>query len=1049
MTFEGFVEINTTLGWEDITDRLIGFGNISESPRDKRTGKAASSTFNIVVRNEDGFWFAPEKVNALGKRINDGEDTYVKTLRHRRVRVGVYVTLGQEKVKQAWATGRIVGFSANTDDLSVTLKCETLEAEAMDTCCDVKSGEDVIDEDYGIRGHRIDYDGDFEIDPYTLYKRKETYEDSDDYSTALECHQAVRINDILKHIRNVLDIAGEESNIDEVLRKAYYEDAGTGEMVRRRACDQVKVLDNSHLGAVGEPEFRLAIADPDGNICFLYEGPGTGALKVTYLGYYNYHTNTWQKWGSAVAGYKKFRTIRFSDLAPKGATQLGWWNSYTKTFQWIGTHSTLLTLHIWDWNPATDALYNVDIESYIGAGSNPNALCFAQTTGANGGVGSLFVSTNYMGAPPGGSNEIYELDVRNLGVGLGTHAGPIQDPNAVTGDGAYAGPGAETIVAWGPPGTMIITAAAIYDSILDPDKDDVYGDGIGTCTTKPARGLVVRLDRSGVSGPPFGLGAFYGAIWIDLYGDHPSGAGTGILIWCDTTMADDVNQGQTVFKVLDPDGNHKTFLPLYKRAANSDPDTKFTLINFPDEAWGTNFDSASHDYNDPLYPGGVSGNGESRHAYFDELGGPGVIVQRDYEDLETGNTERWPRFYWWANRYYGANGPGKLQSTDGKTRRAENTSVQGSRYGDHMFGDYRNCLVATGLTFSRGRDGRLLVFGGFYKPDDTPDTNYLFAYGWDVQWTLSLLDVRNLTIADLLSFCAQLTGYEWWFGARGELNFIDRGFEKARQEWTPEKVDNVNYESRGYDYKELINYVKVTPYEVTYQDSALGGAVLSKCFYSQQAGKLRLNWIRISPTNTHHKKIKVQILNVGFREYGVYEWDDATNDWTDDLTEGEQRIINAWTDPNGEYTIPAYPDGWVMHGAPELDDYWLFWTVEPLWGLEPIDEARARYEAMDVNSERKYGRSELAITRNRFVTRKDIDLLTKRILRLFRHPKRIFSLEIPLSDELPAIGDTVYFADPYMQIELTQAWRVVSISKQFGTAEAPAGVISLRVEEIL
>jgi hypothetical protein len=109
--FDGFLEIRTYNGsiyqWEDFTSRLKEFTEITETGRDKRTGEVAASSFQVVVDNKDGFWFAPEKATEQGARLNDGGDLYTKTLRHRRIRVGVYVKQGMTEVYQPWATGRM------------------------------------------------------------------------------------------------------------------------------------------------------------------------------------------------------------------------------------------------------------------------------------------------------------------------------------------------------------------------------------------------------------------------------------------------------------------------------------------------------------------------------------------------------------------------------------------------------------------------------------------------------------------------------------------------------------------------------------------------------------------------------------------------------------------------------------------------------------------------------------------------------------------------------------------------------------------------------
>lgn len=1026
MQFTGFFEIRTYLGssyiWEDFTSRLISFTEISESPRDKLTGENSASTFSIVVDNKDSFWFAPEKATLQGQRLNDGSDPYTKTLRYRRVRIGVYIQTGANKVKQPWITGRIKTFTANIDEGTVTLECESLEAEAIETLLDVKSGVDTYGDYYGIRGHIIEHSGDFEDtqnsdgDPvYPIYKRKETYSDADDYTTAIEFHRSMRIDALLQRLREVLDIADETPVSETVLRKAYKISSTDQSLIRRRATDQVQVLDNTYFGDTnGDTSFLLLMADLDGNLCKLFEGPGTSANKFTYLSYYNYRTNTWTKFN---VGTDKYTSEQYCDLPAKTDARLGWYNTYNKCFQWIGIHSTTSAKYLYTFDPTDLSIVKRQLRlRYSGVTYAISAvLCFSQTTTGNSGKGSIFVVAGT--TTPGGSQTLWELDVSD-----GTPPspddwwstfilGPLADPSFGRGDQAR-NPGRETYSEWGA-SNYVITPASCYDTL-------------GTCGTAGS-GLIIAVDRTAAS-----LG--YTALWVDLYG-AVAAAGIGYLIWGDiTAKVDKMSKTQRPVTMTDPMSNHVVILPLQKATGDN-----YTLVRFPDSAWSTDNSSAS---------GAVSGNGETKHAYFDENGGQGVLVPAAYEDLEEGDTQRYDRFYFWANKYYGANGPGKLQSTDGETLRAENTAIDKARYGDMMFGDYPNALVATGLAFTTGRDGTLIVVGGFYNSDEDPDTNYIFVYGWDIQWALPLLDVRDLSMSKLLSNLAQLTGYDWWFGPYGELNFIDRRPDAKRNEFTLSLITQITLDSPGYDFNEVINNVRIVPYYLTFQDNRFMSNGETEPFYRQQTPlKTFLKYINVLPTCTEHVKIKVQITGSSPDRYKIYEYDDVSNDWVEVDSGTTKSPGSDWADPSGKYSIPGV--NWDITFTANVGDYWLFWTFEPLWGLEPLDANMNVYEAIDIDSEKKYGKGMLKIQDNRFITRKDADLVANRILRIAKDAHRIYEVQIPLSDNIPAIGDSVYFESKYFLIDLTQEWQVIGRTKLFGSSEKPDGVITLRLEEVL
>ncbi|MBD3285529.1 hypothetical protein GF338_04250 [candidate division WOR-3 bacterium] len=153
-----------------------------------------------------------------------------------------------------------------------------------------------------------------------------------------------------------------------------------------------------------------------------------------------------------------------------------------------------------------------------------------------------------------------------------------------------------------------------------------------------------------------------------------------------------------------------------------------------------------------------------------------------------------------------------------------------------------------------------------------------------------------------------------------------------------------------------------------------------------------------------------------------------------------------WTDPNGRYSIPAAE--WSLPGSnpPVLDDIWQFWVFEPLRGMEPIQGEHTRVEAIDLKSQHEHGKAVYTIDKNRFITLKDADAVARRILKLFKDPKRILILTIPIDTDVPTIGDRVFFESEQASITKTTGWRVIGVSKKYSANQAS---IDLRVEEIL
>lgn len=1025
MVFRQFLEVRTyTAGgyiWEDITNFLVSFTDIEELTRDKETGEAAAVSFDITVKNDDGFWFDLEKADSLGRRIGKGDDPYSKGLRGRRMRVGTYNVNGDVEERHAWATGTVVSVEADTENKTFILNCVSLEEEAKNTRIDADSGEDGEGDDYGIRGHRIDSDSDdFTNDDskYAFYISKTSYTE-DDYSTDYELFEATRVNNVLAHIQDVMEVnAGE---IETVVRKAYYRNSD-GDLVRRKANDQIRVKNATTFGDVSE-QFGLTMADLNGNICMVHDDGTDGRLT-----YFNYRTNEWMKWQS----YPDWLAYRATGLTgcnipPNTQARLFMYNTVSQRFLWVtGPESDP---YIWEYDPAgapsSDTVTSIQISATLGIGINIHALCFAQSTTASAN-GSLFIAY-HPGAviPPSPGTGIYELDVSDLaGAGIPVLTGPIADPNVLAGDPTWPwlGPGFPSLVEWGRDSQfMYVWPTASYCNIGTP-----WGG---------SSGLICSLDRKFGAWAPPNPPKDYSLIWIDIYGQIGV-VGTAYRIWADATGTDPTSRVQATFRISDPSSNNVVIFPI-SPASTTQGDT---LVRIPDTIWGlaTN------------YAGIPTGAGDSRHAYFDPNGGQGIIVDSQYEFVEEGSANRYTRFYFWASQYYGAFGFGKLQSTDGQTLRSENKSIITDRYGEAMQGAVENAKPSTNLCFTRDSNSQLLVSGGFSVDTTTPTDNWIFMYGYEIFWTHPLFDIRDLTLDRYLSMCAQLTGYDYWFNGEGDLSFINRGPDANRTEWTYTESDNINQvilENPIGD--DLINSLGVLPWQIVLQGQKdLGGDIKWSQRQTTHANT-QCQYLRILPSCDVHTKVKVEITTGGvMAQFEVYEWDNGTDSWII-IAGGPWNCSQNWTDPvNGRYEILT---GWWLpndFSTFVVGDQWVFWSYIPFPGLESMED-RFRYEIIDTDSIKEHGKYHVEINDNRFLSKNELQYISDRLLQMFRLPRKIYQIKLPLQADTPKIGDTVHFEDNYTKVDLSMKFRVLSRTRSIGSWEPIQGDLVLRLEEIL
>jgi len=1023
MVVKGFLEVRTYKGgdyvWEDISEYLVSFSSCKEAQRNSITGETAGTSFDVTVNNKNGYWIKPEEINALGKRLADGDDPYGKSLRHRRVRVGIDISSSDGWDRRHWAAGRITGISFQAGNSIVcVLHCESLENEASECKLDTKSAKTSAHGPYGIRGHVIDGSKvetgsssvAFRDNDYVVYKRRKEYEDSDDHSRLLVCYNSVRINDAITRVGNVMDAKGDSKTIDPVVRKAYK----SGTLEPRKALDIVEVVNNDILGSTGDTELRMICGDRNSNIVMLYAKKNS---QDTYLVYYDLRNNRYLL-------ADKYKTLTNYKIPEQNEPQIIWYNEYTGTFQWVGVYSS--QAFVYEFVPSTETVNSKVLPA--------QGLCFAQKTPKNSSKGSLFC---------GSSGLVYEVDVSNLASGASTLY-TVTDPLTSAGqEPGWGTAGTEDAAAWG--ATMTGLSAAISPSAAYFSNKDYRGNNMGTCSNA-ARGLIVRVTRTVTNTFNWSKGTFEGYIFIDLYNDTGSqaGAGVGFVIWCDNTVRPATTQTydgaatlHVPFKAIDPDGNQQTILPCLTKAYGSTAETNYTWIKVPNGAWGTHNRSVSSS---------VSGNGESRFAYYDNTAGRPVVVDAKYEDLTGG--KKYSRLYFMANQYYGANGVGKMQSTDGKSLLAENAPSP-TRYGDRVFGPYDNAHMTSGLTFTLSTSSSVTVLGAFTIPKEENDEEYLFAYGWDVAYTLPVFDVRDLSIAKLLSDFAQLAGYEWYFNAQGKLSFKDS--YKQGQERILTEVSNISFEGGLFEYDKVINKVNISPYEVLMTAGKLNAGNTPPFFKQVNAGSYELRYIVVSESCSEHIKVKVNITkkNSSQVEYTVSEWQDSSQSWVVigtpvTITTGGD---NSFSDPNNKYTIPNA--AWDLSGSAtnSIGNVFEFWTFEPAAKLEQISEDRFSLEVVDVESQIKYGQSGLEIKNNRFILKTDAETVATRLLKLNRELKKVFILDILDLYTDFQVGELVRFEAPEFWVSFNDKWRIIGITRNPGGSDFSGCSISLKVKE--
>lgn len=999
MTFEMFFEIRTHNGtsyqWEDITQYLVGFSPVTDSSRDPLTGTTSGSGFSITTENSDGFWFDLEKASGLGKRINKGTDPYSKKLVGRRVRIGAYVTVGTERLRQAWITGYVKDIDYDDQNPTVKLECESLETEARKHICDANSGPDGDGNDFGIRGHNIEYDGEFTDSPdgdYALYKRKALYGEGD-YSSMIEFYQGVRADDLLNHIKRLMEVEDIEGDVETVRRRGYIRDA-SGELVEVKTADQFRVKDAITFGVVSET-FGLVMADDQGWFCMVHDDGTNGFLTM-----YNYRTNTWKKWRVSQVPY---RTLGLGGmvLPPNTEMRLGWWNSVSKRFCWVINPEGAGPVQpiVYEYDPATDTLSSQDLSTAPGAPvADFNVLCFAQST-VNTSNGALFVVAYDTGVamPP----EIYELDVSDVGGGSITFAaplaGPILDPNAGSG----------LPIEWGS-GFMIVYPTSVYDTLGTPADPDIPG-------------LIISVDRTWIVPQ-----ADWALIWVDIYGTAAP-PGTGTLIWQDNTVTDYPSRRQTIFRI------NKT-VPVIIFGLEIIGGGEIWWIRFVDGDWGTN------DTKINLRTAGKS------HGYADPKGGMGVTVLAEFEPQDASG-KRYTRFYFWASIYYDSRGVGKLRSTDGDQCQWENQTLITGSSGDSLFGSLDNASVQTGLAMTLDSKGLAIVAGGFTaQTDPLTRTNWLFVYGFEIFYTMPLLDVRDLSMAELLSYIAQVMSYNWWFNPEGGLNFTYWGLDVEKPVHELQTVKEVTLKASGYDDKNLINSLRANPWIITVQGGRFAEEV--EPVQVEKSGKEHLNYIRINPICSEHIKVKVEISDAVAGEYMVYEWDPATGNWVriDDVDPNPgQRCGTNWVEPNGKYSIPAV--AWDDLTPKVNGDRWIFWTHEVLYGLESAGD-RFIFEAQDVESIAEFGKVHTEISDNRFLEKKDLQYVANRILSLRRDPKKRYELELSLTHSIPEVGDIVHFTNERLRITRDQDWRIIERERSISSLDGGEAYLRLLVEEV-
>ncbi|MBA7607893.1 hypothetical protein ES703_15062 [subsurface metagenome] len=1003
MTFEMFWEIRTHNGtsyqWEDITQYLVGFSPVTDSSRDPLTGTTSGSGFSITAENSDGFWFDLEKASGLGKRINKGTDPYSKKLVGRRVRIGVYVTVGTERLRQAWITGYVKDIDYDDQNPSVKLECESLPTEARKHVCDANSGPDADGNDFGIRGHNIEYDGEFTDSPdgdYALYKRKALYGEGD-YSSMIEFYQGVRANDLLDHINRLMEVEDIKGDVETVRRRGYIRNAD-GELVEVKTADQFRVKDAETFHVVSET-FGLLMADDQGWFCMIHDDGTNGFLTM-----YNYRTNTWKKWRVSQVPY---RTLGLGGmvLPPNTEMRLGWWNSVSKRFCWVinpegaGAAQPI----IYEYDPATDTLSSQDLSLAPGSpGANLYVLCFAQETVTSGG-GSLFVIHNPVVAGP---LTIYELDVSDIAGGSITFIGvpTITDPNAGSG----------LLIEWGD-GLMIGYPTSIYDTLGTPTDPDIPG-------------LIITTNR--IIAPQ----ADWALMWVDIYGTAAA-PGTGTLIWQDNTVTDYPSRRQTIFRINKSE-------PVIIFGLEIIGGGEIWWMRFVDGDWGTNDTKI-----------GLRVAGKS-HGYADPKGGMGVTVLAEFEPQDASGN-RYTRFYFWASISYTSLGAGKLRSTDGDSLQWENQTLITGSHGDSLFGSLDNASAQTGLAMTLDSKGLAMIAGGFTaQTDPLTRTNWLFVYGFEIFYTMPLLDVRDLSLAELLSYVAQVMSYNWWFNPEGGLNFTYWGLDVEKPVHELETVKEITLKASGYDDKNLINSLRMNPWNITMQGGRFADQVEPVQEHLElpilrgvppNQGTQRLKYLIISPTCSQHVKVKVEIINLAHASgtAEVFEYDEGTGTWISVGTFIPQ--MDYWTEPAGKYSIT--PHCWDGLGFPLIGDYWLFWTYEALYGLESAGD-RFIFEVQDVESIAEHGKAHAEISDNRFLEKKDLQYVANRILSLRRDPKKRYELELLLTHSIPEVGDIVHFENKRLRITRDQDWRIIERERSISSLDGGEAYLRLLIEEV-